>query len=474
MYHEEPTIIVKALRKLRLPLAVILGLIFAGGRFVETSLLASIGGSSLGAMLDPLAWGVIAAIGVWGLITWMGAQEQRFRVTQDRMLAELQRSNTTLAQLYEINQRIASSATLDEILDYAISLPAKLIQARASVLVLFDETGAPLLTRSVGFSGDEAALVRGSFGLGERPDQLTDPHIIEPGSTTAIRFRRCVVIPLIEAGSGRSAVGWVEAYCDEKAAYLYLQPEIFQLEVKSLLITVAGEITEAILGARRKAREIESITALENAITAERTRIAHDLHDGIAQSLAFMRMRADLWEDWLQDDPERLKDEFRSFKANVRTQIEELRRAIFALRPVELATLGFEGALSRFVREFAEQQGWELELKLNIPHHLPHVLELAAFRVVQEALTNAAKYAKAHLIEVRLFLVDGGLQIVVRDDGAGFDFSTQRDEPGKQLGLRQMRERAVALDGQVTIISQPGAGTEIRAWFPIGYGEPAS
>jgi signal transduction histidine kinase len=470
MHREEPTIVLKALRRIRWPLAVIVGLIFAAGRFVETAMLGSWADSPVSKTLDPLGWGLIAALAVWGLISWMAGQEQRYRASQDRMLAELQRRNTTLAQLYEINQRIASSATLDEILDYATSLPAQLVQARATALVLFDETGAALTTRCVGFANEELEHMRAAFGLAEQPAQLETPHVLKAVPTSNVSSYRCLLMPLVEPGTRQAALGWIEAYCDAKAAYVNLQPEVFEQETKSLLITVAGELTEAILGARRRAREIESVTALEHAITAERTRIAHDLHDGIAQSLAFMRMRADLWEDWLRDDPSRLAGEFQTFKANVRTQIEELRRAIFALRPVELATLGFEGALLRFVRDFAGQQGWEVELNVNAPHHLPHVLELAAFRVVQEALTNAAKYAKANQVEVRLGLVDGGLQIVVRDDGVGFDASVQRDEPGKQIGLRQMRERAAALDGRVTVISQPGAGTEIRVWFPMMYG----
>src|SRR5690606_35083181 len=117
-----------------------------------------------------------------------------------------------------------------------------------------------------------------------------------------------------------------------------------------------GELAEAVQGSRRRAREIASAVALEQAITEERTRIARDLHDGVAQSLAFLRMRVDLWEDWLESEPEQLREEFATVKATLRHQIEELRRAIFALRPIELTQLGFTGALRRFVTEFAEQQ----------------------------------------------------------------------------------------------------------------------
>src|SRR5690606_7194327 len=133
-------------------------------------------------------------------------------------------------------------------------------------------------------------------------------------------------------------LGWLEAYLEQRPG-----PSGWE-EISPLLRTVGGELAEAILGSRRRAREIASVAALEQAITAERTRIARDLHDGVAQSLAFMRMRVDLWEDWLDQEPARLRDEFANLKSNLRTQIEELRRAIFELRPLELSQLGFAGA----------------------------------------------------------------------------------------------------------------------------------
>jgi signal transduction histidine kinase len=293
-------------------------------------------------------------------------------------------------------------------------------------------------------------------------------------------FAACVVLPLEEARSGNgsagASLGWIEAYLErEPRAGRFDLAAPLPERTGRLLVTVAGELAEALVGARRRARELASVAALEQAITEERTRIARDLHDGIAQSLAFMRMRVDLWEDWLEQDPALLRKEFAGLKTNLRTQIEELRRAIFALRPVELSQLGFEGALRRFVSDFADQQGWELELELSdLPHDLPHVLELAAFRVVQEALNNAAKHARARRVSVAMRLTDGGLQIVVRDAGIGFNPGALPEQASGGLGLRQMRERAAALDGHLTLISRPGIGTELRVWLPIVYAAAAA
>jgi signal transduction histidine kinase len=431
----------------------------------------------MGGALDPLLWGLIAGGAVWVLSSWALAQEERYRRAEARMLGELRASNHTLELLYDINQHIASSASLDELLDYAITLPARLIGAQAAAITLIHPNAEPVAARTSGLSAAELLAARSSFGLGSQPDRLDVPVVLP--ARRAGSFAYCLIVPLnerVQYGMATPALGWIEAYFSttrrsgtERRSALDAEGRL-DPAATNLIITAAGEVAEALIGARRRSRAIDSVVALEQAITEERTRIAHDLHDGIAQSLAFLRMRVDLWEDWIEQDPERLRAEFVEVKANLRRQIEELRRAIFALRPVDLAQLGFEGALRRFVSEFADQQGWDLTLDLaKVPLELPLPLELAAFRVVQEALNNAAKHAAPQQVAVRLALLDGGLQIVVRDDGRGFDPGALGELPNSHFGLRQMRERIENLDGQFTVISQPGAGTELRIWLPLVY-----
>jgi signal transduction histidine kinase len=471
------TDLLTALKVLRWPLTATTALLFAGGRLVENVLLSNFPAVAMGGALDPLLWGLIAGGAVWVLITWAMAQEKRYRRTEARMLGELRASNHTLELLYDINQHIASSATLDELLDYAITLPTRLVGAQAAAITLLHPNAEPLVARTSGLGAAELLAVRAVFGLGTAPDRLDAPRVLPARRPTKFSF--CVIVPLSERvpqGSTTPALGWIEAYfstarrsAGEERSALDAQGAL-DPATATLLITAAGEVAEALIGARRRSRAIDSVVALEQAITEERTRIAHDLHDGIAQSLAFLRMRVDLWEDWIEQDPARLRAEFVEVKANLRRQIEELRRAIFALRPVDLAQLGFEGALRRFVSEFADQQDWDLTLDLSaVPLELPLPLELAAFRVVQEALNNAAKHAAPQHVTVRLALLDGGLQILVRDDGRGFDPGALGELPASHLGLRQMRERIESLDGQLTVISRPGSGTELRIWLPLVY-----
>ncbi|GIV90781.1 MAG: two-component sensor histidine kinase [Chloroflexus sp.] len=448
---------IELLVRLRWPFAAIVGLLFALTRLVEGLFFDSAIETPTGRAVDPIIWGGLAFAAIWIVLSWAIRQERERLSTEARMLEALRESNERLELLYEINQRVASSATLDEVLDYAITLPARLVDAVAATIVLTDEQGKPYTARVVGLDATTLERARAAFGLWSTAKPPTDPVMLYPQHPCG--WSACLIVPLIERGM--QPIGWIEAFLKEG--------ESARREIRQpLLATVASELAEAVINSRRRDRVIASVAAVERAISAERTRIARDLHDGVAQSLAFMRMRIDLWEDWLQQEPERLREEFVTFKANLRRQIEELRRAIFALRPIEIGQLGFAGALRRFITEFADQQDWDAEIDLtDVPPDLPPVLELAAFRFVQEALHNIAKHAQAQRVWVKLGVRDQGLIIHVRDDGVGFNPGVE--PPSGHFGLRQMRERAAALDGQVTIISRPGDGTEVRVWLPLIY-----
>ena len=154
--------------------------------------------------------------------------------------------------------------------------------------------------------------------------------------------------------------------------------------------------------------------------------------------------------------------------------IVDLRRTIFALRPVDLEALGFFPALTQLVRDFGDQN--QLAARLEIaapPKTLPEVYALPLYRVIQEGLSNIGQHARASSVLVRLTVdADGGVTVSLRDDGRGFD-------PGQldpadfvgHFGLRQMRERIVDLGGTLDIHSAVGRGTELFIALPPDAGE---
>jgi two-component system sensor histidine kinase DegS len=220
---------------------------------------------------------------------------------------------------------------------------------------------------------------------------------------------------------------------------------------------------------------VEDITAEKQrrseaeAIDAERRRIAHEIHDGVAQSLAGLRFKSALWSHLADTAPPGMRAALGELQATLIAAIVDLRRAIFALRPVDLDALGFFPALAQLVRDFGDQNRLIARLEVAGPQDaLPAVYELPLFRIIQEGLNNIGQHAAASSALVHLTVdAAGGVVVSVCDDGRGFDPSQlgPTDYPG-HFGLRQMRERVLSRGGTMDIRSALGQGTELVISLP--------
>ena len=205
------------------------------------------------------------------------------------------------------------------------------------------------------------------------------------------------------------------------------------------------------------------------AIDAERHRIAHEIHDGVAQSLAGLRFKSALWSHLADAAPAGMRAALDELQAVLNAAIVDIRRAIFALRPVDLDALGFFPALTQLVGDLGDQNQLVARLDVSGPQDaLPAVYELPLFRIIQESLNNIGQHAHASSAQVRLKVdATGGVAVSVRDDGRGFDPSQlgPADQAG-HFGLRQMRERILDLGGTLDIRSATGQGTELVITLP--------
>jgi two-component system sensor histidine kinase DegS len=203
-------------------------------------------------------------------------------------------------------------------------------------------------------------------------------------------------------------------------------------------------------------------------IEEERMRIARDMHDGPAQSMANLVLQAEVLEKLLLKDPGAVVTELIDFKSTVREALDETRRLIFDLRPMTLDDLGLVPTLRRFVKEFGDKTGTTARFHLvGEERRLPGNYEGVLFRIVQEALTNVRKHASAHNVDLTLTLQQHRAVAVVKDDGDGFDVVATEARQGRtrHLGLISMRERADLEKGALEIRSQLGKGTEVRVTF---------
>ena len=205
-------------------------------------------------------------------------------------------------------------------------------------------------------------------------------------------------------------------------------------------------------------------------IEEERIRIARDMHDGPAQMLANLVLQAEVLERLLARDPALVVRELADFKNGVRDALEETRRLIFDLRPMTLDDLGLVPTLRKFVREFGEKTSMTARFHLvGEERRLPTNYEGVLFRIIQEALTNVRKHARARAVEVTLTLQPHRVVAIVKDDGEGFDVAATEARLGRtrNLGLISMRERADLEKGHMEIRSQIGRGTEAKVTFEL-------
>jgi PAS domain S-box-containing protein len=234
-------------------------------------------------------------------------------------------------------------------------------------------------------------------------------------------------------------------------------------------ITERKKMEEALV---RSENELRFLSArLLSAEERERKRIARELHDGIGQALTAIKFSV---ENMVRTLSERQIDFDRtSIQATVpliRQTIDEVRRIIMDLRPSTLDDLGILATISWFTRELGEiYSGLNIEKKIAIAEEeIPLPLKTVLFRIMQEALNNAAKHSQAQQVILCLEKLDRKIVLLIEDNGKGFDAEkTQSLKQGTQgLGLASMRERVLLSGGVFSLKTTPGKGTSICAIWP--------
>lgn len=219
---------------------------------------------------------------------------------------------------------------------------------------------------------------------------------------------------------------------------------------------------------RRKEQNLREIsTRAVELQEAERRVIARDLHDAAGQTLTAIRINLELITQALER--ERMGDAqplVRRTATLVDETVEEIRRAVGTLGPAVIEDVGLVEAVVRLCDDVGEHTGSEVESSFELGDLvLPPALETTCYRVVQEALTNVTRHARAGHIEVRLEYRDESLEIEVADDGVGFDVHSAATQD--RHGLIGMRERVELIGGRLDIDTRPGGGTRIRAALPL-------
>lgn len=228
-----------------------------------------------------------------------------------------------------------------------------------------------------------------------------------------------------------------------------------------------GALVQAVTANRELQQSRQRLVA---AREEERRRLRRDLHDGLGPSLATLAMRLESATDLIHADPGQAADLVARLSDQAREDIREVRRLVEGLRPPALDQLGLVSALRHRAAEHSEGAGavrvpWTVEADDDV-EPLPAAVEVAAYRIVVEAVTNVQRHSAADRCHVRLTRDNGELRVEIADTGTGL----APDRPAG-VGLSSMRERAEELGGSFETVPRPGGGTVVDVRLPLEGGE---
>lgn len=198
----------------------------------------------------------------------------------------------------------------------------------------------------------------------------------------------------------------------------------------------------------------------------ERKRVAREIHDGPAQSMANVILRAEITEKILQQEGiEQAKNELKELKATIRDSLADVRRIIFDLRPMALDDLGLVPTVQKYIEGISKKTATNIKFDVHGQVvRLSSAMEVVLFRLIQESLTNIMKHAHARHAEIKLTFQTEVIDLVIKDDGIGFELT---DKSKLGYGLLGMKERVKLLNGEIFIHSHVGRGTSISLSLPV-------
>ncbi len=228
-----------------------------------------------------------------------------------------------------------------------------------------------------------------------------------------------------------------------------------------LFSVILRDVTERVKARQDLARFATEASAIREQ---EKSRVARELHDELAQSLTALKMDTIWVRDHLTRDPAGAAEKLAGMLAMLDSSVAATRRIAADLRPLVLDDLGLVPAIEWLVQSFTQRHGVPCVLDIDESLELQEPYATAVFRIVQESLANVAKHARAGQAQVRVAREGREIVLLVQDDGRGFDAAGERRP--QSLGLIGLRERAQLLEGSVRITSATGEGTRVEARIP--------
>lgn len=370
--------------------------------------------------------------------------------------------------LYEVAYTLSTTMNYQSVLDAALSESRKLVPYVSGLVLL--STGQPdelYVAAAYGVrEGDqEQRIVVGKGHIGQALRQA-DPCIIEdvsrePEVAPIAALSRCKAACLVPLRAALRTYGLLLIAGDRENA--------FSQEQLGMITALANYAIIALHNAQLVHDLREERAKLLSKEEEVRRQLARDLHDGPAQALAAITMNVEFIKRLLERDPARIVGELDKLGSLAKRTTHEVRTMLFELRPLVLETQGLDTTLRQYFERF-QSDGIQIILETaNVTANLDTKTEGTLFNIIQEAVNNAIKHARAERIWVRLRQTPELLETTVQDDGRGFDLQKIRSsyEQRGSFGLLNIEERAKLIGGVAEINSAPGVGTTVRVMVPL-------
>src|ERR671912_102021 len=382
-----------------------------------------------------------------------------------RETRDLERRNHELSVLNEIARELNRSVELGEALGFTLSQVAELLGLRTAWIWLIDDSSPePYLAAARNLPpalADDPSRMDGS-GYCYCLDTYKRGDLEGAANVNVLTCSR--LDGLVDGTDGLRYHASIPLYAQEKKlgvmnvaspGWRSLSPENLQL-----LYTIGDLLSISVERARLFARSAQ-LGAVE-----ERNRLAREIHDTIAQGLTATTLQLESADALLGagSKAERAREPLRRALSITQSNLEEARRSVLDLRAAPLEGRSLSEALKALVNEWEAETGPATRFQaVNGRRPLPPRVEVALYRICQEALTNVARHAEAELVTVRLIATTEQVQLIVEDDGRGFDASEAVD----RHGLVGMNERTRMLGGTLDLRTRPGAGTRVQVTVPL-------
>ena len=270
----------------------------------------------------------------------------------------------------------------------------------------------------------------------------------------------------VRNGSGKPEyiIGMIEDITDQKrtAERLAEQETEYLLTLQQRVAERTHELEEANqrlkeeIDQRKKIEKELASKAADEAVTADRTRLARDLHDAVTQTLFSASLTAEVLPDLWEMDIAEAKKSTEELRQLTRGALAEMRTLLLELRPATLTQTRLRDLIKQLCEAFIGRSRLPITLNIEGDCSLPPEVQVAFYRIAQESLNNVFKYARASQVNVSLFLSPSSVHFETCDNGIGFDMSASKPT---SLGFRIMRERAEAIGADLHINSTLGSGT---------------